>query len=161
MVANRPLLSSCRSVIWCQNYGAETRICENSLSLVKRIKCSGGRNERKFLKFIVGDGMSKQSKFLVLEICPELFVISLPSTAFCSLWQKMLLWCALLLQLPCINQKVMLLCFFSSLCCHHLAECLYPANDFCHSPTVNFDKFSLIFTTMVLNSLDGWKRLHT
>lgn len=111
MVANSPLLSSCRSVIWCQNYGAGTRICENSLSLVKRIKCSGGRNERKFLKFIVGDGMSKQSKFLVLEICPELFVISLPSTAFCSLWQKMLLWSALLLQLPCINQKVML--FFS------------------------------------------------
>lgn len=108
----------------------------------KRIKCSGGRNERKFLKFIVGDGMSKQSKFLVLEICPELFVISLPSTAFCSLWQKMLLWSALLLQLPCINQKVMLLCFFSSLCCHHLAECLYPANDFSLSHSEFWQIFS-------------------
>lgn len=140
MVANRPLLSSCRSVIWCQNYGAGTRICENSLSLVKRIKCSGGRNERKFLKFIVGDGMSKQSKFLVLEICPELFVISLPSTAFCSLWQKMLLWSALLLQLPCINQKVMP--FFSSLCCHNLAECLYPANDYLLSHSEFWQIFS-------------------
>lgn len=141
MVANRPLLSSCRSVIWCQNYGAGTRICENSLSLVKRIKCSGGRNERKFLKFIVGDGMSKQSKFLVLEICPELFVISLPSTAFCSLWQKMLLWSALLLHVPCINQKVMLF-FFPSLCCHHLAECLYPANDFSLSHSEFWQIFS-------------------
>lgn len=140
MVANRPLLSSCRSVIWYQNYGAGTRICENSPSLVKRIKCSGERNERKFLKFIVGDGMSKQSKFLVLEICPELFVISLPSTAFCSLWQKMLLWSALLLQLPCINQKVML--FFSSLCCHHLAECIYPANDFSLSHSEFWQIFS-------------------
>ena len=31
VVANRPLLSSCSLVIWCQNYGARTRLSARSI----------------------------------------------------------------------------------------------------------------------------------
>lgn len=114
--------------------------------------------ERKLWKVKKGCA-SKHPTFQELEICPNLFVIALP-TAFFGLQQRRLVGSSSLLQLSCITRTAMHLSF---LCRLHLAQLNASLQQIIfHSLPLNFEKFfSLIFPTTSLYSLYQRERLRT
>ena len=93
--------------------------------------------ERKLWKVKKGCA-SKHPTFQELEICPNLFVIALP-TAFFGLQKRRLVGSSSLLQLSCITRTAMLLSF---LCRLHLAQLNASLQQIIfHSLPLNFEKF--------------------